>query len=103
MLASPDFSQEFILETDASGSGLGAILAQTHEDGTIQPMAYASQTLHQHEKKYGATELEDLVVVWSVKHFRHYLYGHKCIVYVDHEPLKFLLNTPHSSGKLAQW
>ena len=41
--------------------------------------------------------------MWSVKHFRHYLYGHKCIVYADHEPLKSLLNTPHPSGKLARW
>ena len=103
VLAFPDFSQEFILETDASGSGLGAILAQQQEDGTIRPIAYASRTLQQHEKKYGATELEALGVVWSVKHFRHYLYGHKCMVYTDHEPLKSLLNTPHPSGKLARW
>ena len=103
VLAFPNFSQEFILETDASGSGLGAILAQQQEDGTIPPIAYASRTLQQHEKKYGATELEALGVVWSVKHFRHYLYGHKCIVYTDHEPLKSLLNTSHPSGKLARW
>ena len=38
-----------------------------------------------------------------MKHFHHYLYGHHCIVYTDHEPLRSLLNTPHPSGKLAQW
>ena len=42
-------------------------------------------------------------MVWTVKHFRHYLYGHRCHVFSDHEPLKSLLNTPHPSGKLAQW
>ena len=42
-------------------------------------------------------------MVWSVKHFRHYLYGHQCILYTDHEPLRSLLNTPHPSGKLARW
>ena len=41
--------------------------------------------------------------MWAVKHFRHYLYGHCCHVFTDHEPLKSLLNTPHPSGKLAQW
>ena len=42
MLDFPDFSQEFILEADVSGSGLGAILAQQQEDGAVQPIAYAS-------------------------------------------------------------
>ena len=53
----------FILETNASGVGLGAILAQEQQDGTVRPIAYGSQTLQQHEKKYGATELEALGVV----------------------------------------
>ena len=47
--------------------------------------------------------MEALAVVWAVKHFRHYLYGHKCQVYTDHEALKSLINTPHPSGKLARW
>ena len=38
-----------------------------------------------------------------MKHFRHYLYGHRCVVYTDHEPLKSLLNTPHPSDKLVRW
>ena len=47
--------------------------------------------------------MEALAVVWAVKHFRVYLYGHTCEVYTDHEALLSLLNTPHPSGKLAQW
>jgi len=42
-------------------------------------------------------------VVWAVKHFHVYLYGQKCEVYMDHETLLSLLNTPHPSGKLAHW
>ena len=49
------------------------------------------------------TELEALGVVCAVKHFKHYLYGHHCDVFTDHEALKSLLNTPHPSGKLARW
>ena len=48
-------------------------------------------------------ELEGLGVVWAVKHYRPYLYGHHCVVYTDHEALKSLLNTPQPSGKLARW
>ena len=103
ILAFPDFSQDFLLETDASGHGLGAVLSQRQGDGTVKPIAYASRTLQNHEKNYGITELEGLGVVWAVKHFRHYLYGHHCDVYTDHEALKALLNTPHPSGKLARW
>ena len=103
VLAFPDFTRDFVLETDASGVGLCAILAQTHEDGVTHPIAYASRTLQQHERNYAATELEALGVVWAVKHFHHYLYGHHCEVYTDRESLMALLNTPHPSGKLARW
>ena len=99
MLAFPDFALGFLLETDASGLGLVA----QEQDGVVRPVAYSSRTLQAHEKNYGATELEGLGVVWAVKHFRHYLYGHKCRVYMDHQALKALLNTPHPSGRLARW
>ena len=103
VLAYPNFEQEFILETDASGVVLGAVLAQRQGDGSVRPISFASRTLQHHEKNYGITELEGLGVVWAVKHFRPYIYGHHCVVYTDHEALKSLLNTPHPSGKLARW
>ena len=70
-------------------------------EGIVQPIIYGSQTLQQHEKKYGATELEALGVVWTVQHFCHYLNGHQCHVFTNHEPLKSLLNAPNPSGKLV--
>jgi hypothetical protein len=103
VLAFPDFSRRFLLETDASGAGLGTVLAQEQSDGAVRPIAYASRSLGKHEKNYGITELEALGVVWAVKHCRAYLFGHSCVVYTDHEALKFLLNTPQPSGKLARW
>ena len=103
ILAFPNFACDFRLETDASGLGLGAVLSQEQEDGTVRPIAYASRTLQPHERNYGSTELEALGVVWAVRHFRQYLYGHHCHVFTDHEALKSLLNSPHPSGKLARW
>jgi len=55
------------------------------------------------EENYCSTELEALAVVWAVRHFRPYLYGHTCHLFTDHMALKSLLNTPHPSGKLARW
>ena len=102
VLAFPQFGRPFILETDALGTGLGAVLAQRQDDGSTRPIAYASRTLQPHEKKYGATEMEGLGVVWA-RHFRPYLYGHTCKLYTDHSALTSLLNTPQPSGKLARW
>ena len=84
VLVFPNFGRGFVLETDTSGLGLGAVLAQEQEDATTRPIAYASRTLQQHEKNYGSTELEGLGVVLVVKHCRPYLYGHHCDVYTDH-------------------
>ena len=71
VLAFPQFDHEFLLETDASGLGLGAVLAQKQDDGLVCPTAIASRTLHPHDTNYGSTEMEALAVVWAVKHFRH--------------------------------
>ena len=103
VLAYPQFEREFMLETDASGLGLGAVLSQEQSDGTIRPISFASRTLQPHEQNYGISDLEALGVVWAIRHYRHYLYGHHCIVFTDHEALKSLLNTPQPSGKLARW
>ena len=62
--------------------------------------SYTSRSLLKHEHNYAITELETLALVWSMKHF---LLGHKCVVYTDHAACTLLLNTPHPSAKLACW
>ena len=103
VLAFPNFTKSFVLHTDASIEGLGAVLEQEQEDGRLHPVAYASRSLSKAERNYGITDLEALGVVWAAKHFRAYLYGHKCVVYTDHAPLKSMLKAQHPSGKLARW
>ena len=70
VLSYPQFgaNTEFILETDASISGLGAVLGQMQGDGHVHPIAYASRCLQPHETNYAITELEfeTLAVVWAV-------------------------------------
>ena len=100
VLAYPDFSKPFVLHTDASVKGLGAVLEQIQDDGSHHPVVFASHTLSKHEVKYGITELETLAVIWALRHCCAHLYGHK---YTDHDLVKSLLKAKHSSGKLAQW
>ena len=105
ILSYPQFSKErpSILETDASGKGLGAVLAQQQDDSKVHPIAFASRALNNHEKNYGISEMETLAVVWAAKLFRPYLLGHSCEVITDHSACVSLLNTPNPSPKLARW
>ena len=103
VLAYPSFNQDFILETDASISGLGAVLAQIQSDSKPHPIAYASRSLSPSEKNYSVTELETLAVVWAMSHFHYYLYGHNVMVYTDHTAVKAVLDTPNPTGKHARW
>jgi hypothetical protein len=103
VLSYPDFDRKFYVETDASGSGLGAVLEQQQEDGELHPVAYACRSLTPLKKRYGVSELEALGVVWALERFRAYLLGHKTVVYTDHAALRSLLNTPNPSGKLGRW
>ena len=103
ILVYPNFDQSFMLETDASIKGLGAILSQKHPDQRQHPVAYASRALSAPEKNYSITELETLAVVWAVHHFHAYLYGHEVLVITDHSAVKAILETPSPSGKHARW
>lgn len=105
VLAYPKFGpgNQFILETDASITGLGAVLSQMQDDGTIHPVAYASRSTDKHERNYGISELETLGLVWAVRYFRPYILGHPCTVYTDHTACLSILNTTRPSGKLARW
>ena len=105
VLVYPRFKADvpFVLETDASVQGLGAVLAQKQADGKVHPIAYASRSLNSHERNYGITELETLGLVWAARLFRPYLLGHKCIVYTDHSTCTSLLSSSHPSAKLARW
>ena len=63
ILAYPDFKKDFVLETDASKLGLGAILSQRQEDNRLHPVAYASRSVSASEANYAITDLETLAVV----------------------------------------
>ena len=102
ILSLPDFDQDFILDIDASGNGIGAVLYQTVEDHE-RVIAYGSRALTKAERKYCATRRELLALVWGVRHFRPYLYGRKFIARTDHNSLKWLQNFRDPEGQVARW
>ena len=100
--AFPDFSQAFRLYTDASTSGLGAILAQVW-DGKERIICCASLALNQTEKAYPATKLECLAIIWAVAKFRPYLMAMPFEVYTDHYALQWLKTIRTGSALLHRW
>lgn len=93
VLAYADFTKPFVLEIDASHTGLGAVLSQDQE-GKRRPVAYASRGLHPAERNmsnYSSMKLELLGLKWAVtEKFREYLLGVKFTVFTDNNPLSYL-------------
>jgi hypothetical protein len=102
ILAYPQAGLTFILDTDASDSGIGAVLSQVH-NGNERVVAYASKSLSRAERNYCTTFKELLAVVKFCKHFKHYLYGSPTIVRTDHASLTWLRNFKNPEGMLARW
>lgn len=102
ILQYPDFNKPFVLTTDASNYAIGSVLSQG-PIGSDLPIAYASRTLNDHEINYATIDKELLSIVWSVNHFRPYLYGRKFKIITDHKPLQWLFNVKEPSSRLLRW
>ena len=102
ILKLPIFSQNLILDVDASENGQGAVLSQ-EVDGHEQVVAYGSRALTKAEKKYCVTRKELLALVWGVHHFRPYLFSRMFIARTDHNSLKWLHNFQDPEGQVARW
>jgi hypothetical protein len=103
VLAHPDLNSPFILHTDASYLGLGAILGQKDEFGREHIIEFASRTLNKHELNYAPTELECLGVIWAVQKFKQYLCVQRFDIFTDHQALTSLLNKKHTNNKFIRW
>ena len=104
VLGYPDFSREFILEIDASLNRLGTILSQQGKDGQICVIAYASCSLHPSKRSmhnYSSAKLELLVLKWAVtEKFRDYLLGSQFQVYMDNNPLTYVMESKLGASQI---
>ena len=102
ILGMPRDEGTYILDTDASNVGLGAVLSQ-EQDGQEVVLAYASRTLSRAERNYDVTRRELLAVVYGMKVYRQYLLGRHFMVRTDHSALQSLRKTPEPIGQQARW
>lgn len=99
----PDLSQPFILTTDASDKGIGAILSQRTKYGNEKMISAFSKTLDKSQMNYGITDRGLLAVVKAVDHYRPYLLGKKFLLKTDHKALTYLWTAKDPTTRLLRW
>ena len=104
VLAFADFNKPFLLETDASKLGLGAVISQKQTDGLYHLVAYASQSLAIHEHNYHSTKQAFLALKWVIaEQFQEYLLWKSFIVKTDNNPLTYIMTTPNLDATQHHW
>ena len=103
-----DPSFPIVVQADASPYGVGAVLSHKMPDESERPVCYASRTLSPAERNYGHIEKEGLALLFAVKKFHHYLYGHKFTMVTDHNPLLGLFAADKgfpdkSAARILRW
>ena len=108
-MAFPDFNRHFLLETDTSGKGLGAVLSQKQADGQYHPIAYASCVMNETEQRYHSNKQEFLTLKWVVtEQFHEYLspYGknrNEFVVCTDKNPLTYIFSPANLDAAGQLW
>jgi hypothetical protein len=102
ILQLPKLDEPFVLQTDASATGVGAVLLQESE-GTLHPVSFASRKLLDRETRYSTIERECLAIVWSVCKFSKFLWGVQFVLQTDHRPLTYLQTSRFKNSRIMRW
>jgi len=102
ILSYPKDEGQFILYTDASLEGIGAVLSQ-EQDGEEKVLGYTSKKLSKTQRNYCTTMREMLACVAFLKHFKQYLLGRKIVIRTDHASLTWVTNFRETDGTVARW
>lgn len=102
VLHNPDFNQSFILQTDASDRGLGAVLLQG-APGERRPIAFLSRKLFPREVRYSIVEKECLAAKWALDSLKYYLLGREFTLETDHKALMWLQRMKDTNSRITRW
>ncbi|XP_039862407.1 uncharacterized protein LOC120718122 [Simochromis diagramma] len=102
VLWSPDFKKRFLVQVDASKSGLGAVLAQG-DPGEEHPVLYLSRKLLPRETNYSTVEKEALAIKWALEKLRYYLLGREFELETDHRALTWIQSMKDHNSRLTRW
>jgi hypothetical protein len=103
-LVTPDITRPFVLHTDSSDYAVGGVLSQYHpETNTLFPIAFVSSKLSPTQRNYSTIEKESYAVIYALDKLDHLLHNAEILLYVDHNPLKYITMCAPSSPKLTRW
>ena len=102
ILRLPDVSKNFLVRTDASSTGIGAVLLQ-EKQGILYPISFVSRKLMDREQRYSTIERECLAIVWSIKKLDRYLWGKSFTLETDHKPLTYLSSSTFRNSRIMRW
>lgn len=102
VLWSPDFKKQFLVQVDASKSGLGAVLVQG-DPGEEHPILYLSRKLLPRETNYSTVEKEALAIKWALEKLRYYLLGREFVLETDHRALTWIQSMKDHNSRLTRW
>src|SRR6202163_689507 len=102
ILIIPDPQLPYTVVTDASGYAIGAALCQDHGNG-LQPCAFLSRKMNDHERNYPVHEQELLAIVHALREWRHYLLGNRISIITDHRSLQYLATQDKLSARQTRW
>ncbi|KRH93669.1 krab-a domain-containing protein [Pseudoloma neurophilia] len=100
----PDYKKPFVLRTDASNTGTGAVLYQVGKKGEERPIEWASKKLTATEARYDISEREMLAIYWALKKFEYELRGRKFKLETDHKALIEIHKKPQfNNNRINRW
>ena len=102
ILKLPEIGKPFIVQTDASDTGIGAVLLQLEDDVKF-PVVYISRKLKPSRANYSVIEKECLAIVWAIQKLSRYLYGSEFNLETDHQPLVYLNRAKINNPRLMRW
>ena len=102
VLVAPDFKKDFVVQTDASSEGLGAVLSQ-EINGEEHPVVFLSRKLTSAERNYAVVERECLAIKWALDSLRYFLLGRKFRLVSDHAPLTWMRQNKHTNARVTRW
>jgi transposase InsO family protein len=103
VLAVADPNKNYVLHTDASDHAMGALLQQEDDDGHLHPIAYASKTFTDAQRRYDTTEREAAAIPWALEHFNTYCEGHRYTLLTDHQALSYIRTNTNNNKRITRW
>ncbi|CAM5167446.1 unnamed protein product [Natator depressus] len=103
VLRAPDFDKPFLVSTDASERGMGAVLMQKGPDQEFHPVVFLSKKLSERESNWSVTEKECYAIVYALEKLCPYVWGRRFHLQTDHAALKWLHTVKETNKKLLRW